>query len=64
MKIDVNFIEFYIRKKYNQKIEDYFIVNKSVCSKWRNSKFPDRRLKEFIWREGSDDIMTLIKKIY
>jgi dissimilatory sulfite reductase (desulfoviridin) alpha/beta subunit len=64
MKADIYFIEFYIFKKYNQKLEEYYSVNKSVCSKWRNYNFPERRLKEFIWREGTDDILELIKRIY
>jgi len=64
MKIDIYFIEFYIFKKYNQKLEEYFDVNKSVSSKWRNDKFPVRRLKEFEWRENSIDIIELIKRIY
>ena len=45
--IDIFFIEFYIQRKYSKKLEEYFEVNKSVSSKWRNDKFPDRRLKEF-----------------
>jgi hypothetical protein len=64
MKIDVDFIEFYIGKKYKQKLEEYFDVNKSVSSKWRNSSFPERRMKEFIWREGTQDLIELLKKIY
>ena len=64
MEIDVDFIEFYIKKKYKQKLEDYFDVNKSVASKWRNSKFPERRLKEFFFRENTLDISELIKRIY
>lgn len=64
MKIDVDFIEFYIRKKYNQKLEEYFDVNKSVSSKWRNSSFPERRFNEFVWREGTSDILELFKRIY
>ena len=51
MKVDVDFIEFYIKKKYSQKLEEYFDVNKSVSSKWRNSSFPERRFNEFVWRE-------------
>lgn len=51
MMIDVDFIEFYIKKKYNKKLEDYFNVNKSVASKWRNTYFPDKRLHEFTFRE-------------
>jgi hypothetical protein len=51
--VDIHFIEFYIKKKYNQKLEEYFEVNKSVSSGWRNKKFPERRLKEFSYREGT-----------
>jgi len=64
MKIDIDFIEFYIKKKYNQKLEEYFDVNKSVSSKWRNSNFPKRRMSEFIWREGTHDLIELLERIY
>lgn len=64
MKIDVHFIEFYIFKKYNQKLEDYYDVNKSVASKWRNLSFPEKRLHEFVYKEGTSDLLELIKKIY
>jgi hypothetical protein len=64
MNLDVYFIEFYVKKKYNQKLEEYYNVNKSVSSKWRNYSFPERRLNEFIWREGSDNIITLLGSIY
>ena len=64
MKLDVLFIEFYIMKKYSQKLEEYFGVNKSVSSNWRKIKFPDGRLHEFVYREGTSDIMELIKIIY
>jgi hypothetical protein len=64
MEIDIDFIEFYVSKKYKQKLEEYFDVNKSVSSKWRNSSFPERRMKEFIWREGTQDLIELLKKIY
>jgi len=64
MKIDVDFIEFYIKKKYSKKIEEYFVVNKSIASKWRNTNFPDRRLHEFVYREGTSDLIELINKIY
>lgn len=62
--IDVDFIEFYIKKRYNKKIEDYFQVNKSVASGWRNNKFPERRMKEFFFRENTLDIIELINRIY
>jgi len=64
MIIDVDFIEFYIKKKYSQKLEEYFNVNKSISSRWRNISFPKRRMDEFFYREGSLDIEVLIKKIY
>ena len=62
--IDIFFIEFYIQRKYSQKLEEYFEVNKSVSSKWRNDTFPDRRLKEFSYREGTLDVYELMNKIY
>jgi hypothetical protein len=64
MEIDVYFIEFYIFKKYNQKIYEYFDVNKSSITKWKNVVFPEKRLHEFVYREGTSDIIELIKKIY
>lgn len=62
--IDIDFIEFYIKKMYSKKLEEYFEVNKSVASNWRNNSFPERRLKEFLYREGTLDIDVLIKRIY
>ena len=64
MKIDVYFIEFYIFKKYGQKLEEYFDVNKSVSSRWRTDYLPEKRLHEFVYREGTSDMIELIKKIY
>ncbi len=61
---DIHFIEFYIQKKYSKKLEDYFEVTKSVSSKWRNSSFPERRLKEFLYREGTLDTHELFNRIY
>ena len=42
--MDINFIEFYIKKRYSQKVEDYFGVVKSVVSGWRHGKFPQTRI--------------------
>lgn len=64
MSIDIDFIEFYIKKRYKQKLESYFGVSKSVSSTWRNSSFPDKRLHEFVYREGSSDLIILFQKIY
>lgn len=62
--IDIHFIEFFIFKKYEKRLEEYFDVTKAVCSKWRNHSFPNRRLKEFSYREGTLDIHELIDRIY
>jgi hypothetical protein len=62
--VDIYFIEFYINRKYNKKLEEYFEVNKSVSSGWRNNKFPDRRMREFLYREGTLDIIELLSRIY
>lgn len=62
--IDIDFIEFYIKKKYSKKLEEYFEVNKSISSRWRNISFPDRRLKEFLYREGTLNIIDLLRRIY
>ena len=62
--LDIQFIEFYIQKKYSKKLEEYFDVNKSVASKWRNISFPEKRLHEFVYNEGSSDIKELFNRIY
>jgi hypothetical protein len=62
--IDIYFIEFYIFKKFNQKLEEYYDITKAVASKWRKHSFPERRLKEFLYREGTLDVNELIDRIY
>jgi hypothetical protein len=43
--IDFLFIELYIKKKYNQKVEEYFNIHKMSVSSWRKSnQIPERRL--------------------
>lgn len=39
--IDIYFIEFYINRVYNKKLEEYFGVVSSVTSGWRHGKFPE-----------------------
>ncbi len=63
-EIDIYFIEFFIKKKYEKTLDVYFEVSRPVASNWRTTKFPERRLKEFLYREGTLDIIELIKKIY
>jgi hypothetical protein len=62
--IDLKFIEFYIEKRYNLKLNQYFKVTKPVASNWRRKKFPERRKDEFFYREGSKNVVELIKNIY
>jgi hypothetical protein len=52
--IDFLFIQLYIKKKYNKKVEDYFSIGKQSVSDWRtNNTIPPKRLLE-----------TLFEKIY
>lgn len=62
--IDIKFIEFYIRVKYNKSLEEWFSVSKPVASGWRKKSFPGGRLKEFLEKEGTLDPHILFERIY
>lgn len=63
--IDFLFIELYIRKKYNQKVEEYFNIGKMSVSGWRKSNsVPPKRILEFYEKEKSIDILQLFKNLY
>jgi hypothetical protein len=62
--IDIQFIEFYIRKRYNQSMVQYFGVSKPVLSIWRKKSFPVGRMDEFIRREKGFDVHELFERIY
>jgi len=63
--MDFLFLEFYISKKYNQKVEEYFGVGKQSVSYWRTgNSIPPQRLIEFYTREESMDIKELFLKLY
>ena len=62
--IDIDFIEFYINKKYNQNVDEYFGVSRPVLSVWRKKGLPSQRLKEFLERERSVDVHILFERIY
>lgn len=62
--IDIYFIEFYINRVYNKKLEEYFGVVSSVTSGWRHGKFPEKRLHEFCFKENSNNIFELFERIY
>ncbi len=63
--MDFLFLEFYIQKKYNQKVEEYFNIGKQSVSLWRTkNSIPPHRQLEFLKNEDSIDPKELFKKIY
>ncbi len=62
--MDFYFIEFYIARMYNIKLEDYFNITKTNSSVWRKKNFPKQRLHEFCFREKSNDVFELFERIY
>ena len=62
--LDFDFIEFYVKKKYGKNLQEYFSVNGPTISKWRNSKMPEKRIHEFVFKEESSSPKILITKIY
>jgi hypothetical protein len=63
--MDFIFLEFYIKKKYNQKVEEYFNINKVSVSYWRTSnKVPPQRKIEFLEREKSLIPKELLENLY
>jgi hypothetical protein len=63
--IDFLFLELYIKKKYNQKVEEYFNIGKMSVSGWRKSNsVPPKRILEFYEKEKSIDILQLFKNLY
>jgi hypothetical protein len=63
--IDFKFLEFYIDKKYNMKVETYFNVSKIAVYSWRkNNNIPDKRIMFFQHKEGSLFVSDLLNNIY
>jgi hypothetical protein len=63
--MDFLFMEFFIKKKYDEKVEDYFKINKVSVSYWRSSNIiPEKRLLQFQIKEGSINPKELFLKIY
>lgn len=63
--MDFIFLEFYILKKYNQKVEEYFNVGRQSVSLWRvDNRIPIRRLLEFQLKEGTLDPKELFNNLY
>ncbi len=65
MKIDFLFIQLYIKKMYDKKVEDYFDTTKQSVSEWRiKNKIPSNRLVQFYENEKTLDIVELLKISY
>jgi hypothetical protein len=62
--IDIYFIEFYLKKKYQQNVDTYFEVSRPVLSVWRKKGLPQGRIDEFLRREKSFDVFELFERIY
>ena len=63
--MDFLFLQFYIKKKYNQKVEEYFGIDKASVSYWRSSnEVPEKRILQFQLKEGSTDPKELFQRIY
>lgn len=63
--MDFKFLEFYILKKYDQHVADYYKINKVSVSYWRTAnQIPEKRLLQFQLKEGSIDPKELIFKLY
>ena len=61
---DIFLIEFYIKRKYGKKLEEYFNVSNPVASAWRNEKFPEKRIMEFYRKEETLNSLELFNRIY
>jgi hypothetical protein len=61
--MDFLFLEFYLQKKYGQKVEEYFNISRQSIAQWKES-IPEKRLLQFQVKEGSIDPKELFNKIY
>jgi len=61
--MDFLFLEFYIQKKYGQKVEEYFQVSRQSTAQWKDA-VPEKRLLQFQVKEGSIDPKELFNKLY
>jgi hypothetical protein len=63
--MDFLFIEFYIMKKYGQRVEEHFGVTRQSVSQWRSTnEVPEKRVLQFYKKEGSMDLTELFKSLY
>ena len=62
--MDINFMQFYIKKMYSKSLEEYFNITSAVASHYRRKSIPESRINEFMIREKSFDIYELFERIY
>jgi hypothetical protein len=63
--MDLLFLEFYIQKKHNKSIEEYFNISRQSSAQWRKlNQIPEKRLLQFQLKEGSIDPKELFEKLY
>ena len=55
-KIDIKFIQFFVRSIYNKGLEEYYQVQKSTVSGWRSRGIPKKYIKIFTEKEKSENI--------
>lgn len=63
--LDFKFLEFYIDKKYNMKVETYFNISNIAITNWRKSNtIPPKRILDFQMKEGSIYVSDLLTNLY
>lgn len=63
--MDFIFLEFYIKKKYGIKVDEYFDISRASISQWRETnEVPSKRILQFNEKEGSIDMHILFSKLY
>jgi hypothetical protein len=63
--LDFKFLEFYIDKKYNMKVETYFNISKHSVSLWRTTNtIPAKRIVDFLNKEKTLNVNELLNNLY
>ena len=63
--MDFLFLEFYIQKKYNQKVEEYFNIGRQSVSDWRiSNSIPEKRLLQFQLKEVYIDPKVFFQQFF
>jgi hypothetical protein len=62
--MDVHFIEYYVRKKHDLNLAEYFQTSMISIYRWHTKGIPEVRIKEFIERERSGNIYELFCRIH